>query len=71
MWDLIVSVPDHCLSFYFSNLGCCISKESIFRLLIRCFSSVHMILFFCIQIQCLLILYTTQNYDWLERLITQ
>ena len=20
MWDLIVSVPDHCLSFYFSNL---------------------------------------------------
>ena len=19
MWDLIVSVPDHCLSFYFSN----------------------------------------------------
>ena len=21
MWDLIVSVPDHCLSFYFSNWG--------------------------------------------------
>ena len=21
MWDLIVSVPDHCLSFYFSMLG--------------------------------------------------
>ena len=21
MWDLIVSVPDHCLSFYFSVLG--------------------------------------------------
>ena len=20
MWDLIVSVPDHCLSFYFSHL---------------------------------------------------
>ena len=20
MWDLIVSVPDHCLSFYFSKL---------------------------------------------------
>ena len=20
MWNLIVSVPDHCLSFYFSNL---------------------------------------------------
>ena len=26
MWDLIVSVPDHCLSFYFSTVGlhfCC------------------------------------------------
>ena len=22
MWDLIVSVPDHCLSFYFGNIGC-------------------------------------------------
>ena len=22
MWDLIVSVPDHCLSFYFSMLQC-------------------------------------------------
>ena len=21
MWDLIVSVPDHCLSFYFENIG--------------------------------------------------
>ena len=21
MWDLIVSVPDHCLSFYFSSCG--------------------------------------------------
>ena len=21
MWDLIVSVPDHCLSFYFGNLN--------------------------------------------------
>ena len=26
MWDLIVSVPDHCLSFYFSN---CLSVNSI------------------------------------------
>ena len=26
MWDLIVSVPDHCLSFYFSrDEGHCIS----------------------------------------------
>ena len=22
MWDLIVSVPDHCLSFYFEDDGC-------------------------------------------------
>ena len=22
MWDLIVSVPDHCLSFYFENIRC-------------------------------------------------
>ena len=22
MWDLIVSVPDHCLSFYFVNRYC-------------------------------------------------
>ena len=21
MWDLIVSVPDHCLSFYFGKIG--------------------------------------------------
>ena len=25
MWDLIVSVPDHCLSFYFSSYTfCCV-----------------------------------------------
>ena len=38
MWDLIASVPDHCLSFYFSikprllfsSFGCCISKGSCF-----------------------------------------
>ena len=22
IWDLIVSVPDHCLSFYFLNFSC-------------------------------------------------
>ena len=22
MWDLIVSVPDHCLSFYFKTIEC-------------------------------------------------
>ena len=21
MWDLIVSIPDHCLSFYFANVS--------------------------------------------------
>ena len=24
MWDLIVSVPDHCLSFYFSEFCLCL-----------------------------------------------
>ena len=27
MWDLIVSVPDHCLSFYFD----CMSKHTLFN----------------------------------------
>ena len=27
MWDLIVSVPDHCLSFYFKYLGLNISDD--------------------------------------------
>ena len=29
MWDLIVSVPDHCLSFYFSYSGvhCCRRRQ--------------------------------------------
>ena len=25
MWDLIVSVPDHCLSFYFVPFNVCVS----------------------------------------------
>ena len=24
MWDLIVSVPDHCLSFYFTKTNYCV-----------------------------------------------
>ena len=28
MWDLIVSVPDHCLSFYFT----CISRDNISKM---------------------------------------
>ena len=27
MWDLIVSVPDHCLSFYFENLSYVMRKH--------------------------------------------
>ena len=29
MWDLIVSVPDHCLSFYFPNDHTIIDLESV------------------------------------------
>ena len=29
MWDLIVSVPDHCLSFYFSNEGVLLMKIAL------------------------------------------
>ena len=31
MWDLIVSVPDHCLSFYFVKLLFCILHFCIVR----------------------------------------
>ena len=29
MWDLIVSVPDHCLSFFFSQTVMLMKKEYI------------------------------------------
>ena len=29
MWDLIVSVPDHCLSFYFEVFNVCCGQRSI------------------------------------------
>ena len=32
MWDLIVSVPDHCLSFYFSVIGNGIPLITVFLL---------------------------------------
>ena len=34
MWDLIVSVPDHCLSFYFRklNVTTCLGKSCSFGL---------------------------------------
>ena len=36
MWDLIVSVPDHCLSFYFVNRKIkMMIKEAVFNLLIK------------------------------------
>ena len=37
MWDLIVSVPDHCLSFYFSR----------FLLYVWCFVCICTIVTFC------------------------
>ena len=30
MWDLIVSVPDHCLSFYFSRKASALSKSGCY-----------------------------------------
>ena len=38
MWDLIVSVPDHCLSFYFPLL-CHIHKPSLKNMLVCCLPS--------------------------------
>ena len=35
MWDLIVSVPDHCLSFYF---GCGRTGERFHQFLLTCLS---------------------------------
>ena len=29
MWDLIVSVPDHCLSFYFNKLFVCMIPSKV------------------------------------------
>ena len=33
MWDLIVSVPDHCLSFYFSVFSLCLWRLILHYLL--------------------------------------
>ena len=36
MWDLIVSVPDHCLSFYFDKpvlVWCITNNQTVFGLL--------------------------------------
>ena len=30
MWDLIVSVPDHCLSFYFVRTRCGVRFKNLF-----------------------------------------
>ena len=40
MWDLIVSVPDHCLSFYFSlNSFCRVNSynDDADKLILKCF----------------------------------
>ena len=29
MWDVIVSVPDHCLSFYFANISEHIAPKTV------------------------------------------
>ena len=34
MWDLIVSVPDHCLSFYFVTIGFDVFKNVVIRTLL-------------------------------------
>ena len=39
IWDLIVSVPDHCLSFYFSSFG---TKLEL-RLGVILFSAIHVL----------------------------
>ena len=40
MWDLIVSVPDHCLSFYFEGFGfLCSFKANSYRIFGRPWSS--------------------------------
>ena len=44
MWDLIVSVPDHCLSFYFINshvLTSTTRQFSAFINLLCCFNCMH------------------------------
>ena len=32
MWDLIVSIPDHCLSFYFILRSGCLNSQRIAKL---------------------------------------
>ena len=39
MWDLIVSVPEHCLSFYFDSV--CIVKSTSLRAFIGSFQHVE------------------------------
>ena len=36
IWDLIVSVPDHCLSFYFINMRDVLGWISLYHNLCRC-----------------------------------
>ena len=36
MWDVIVSVPDHCLSFYFSNSSDRIESSEYTQMTVQC-----------------------------------
>ena len=38
MWDLIVSVPDHCLSFYFDDNNQNIEKDTKLQVVIACYN---------------------------------
>ena len=31
MWDLIILIPDHCLSFYFANLFSKLSESTFYK----------------------------------------
>ena len=49
MWDLIVSVPDHCLSFYFVSANCRFGKVSFGKVSwLRCRYITMMIYFSCV-----------------------
>ena len=41
MWDLIVSVPDHCLSFYFPEISCAENEILVDILNNRILSEIH------------------------------
>ena len=48
IWDLIVSVPDHCLSFYFKLLDFCCTSVSIVVLLLSIHFSADSLFIFAV-----------------------